>query len=139
MKKFILSWLFNAIAVLVACYIVKGIHYERAQDLFVAALVLGILNAVLRPALALLALPLLLLTFGLFYFVINALVLYFVGYLLRPHFYVDGFWDAFWGALIISFVSSVLHAIAGTGGSRVRLQHRRRDESGDDGGPIIDV
>jgi len=52
---------------------------------------------------------------------------------------VDGFWDAFWGALIISFVSSVLHAIAGTGGSRVHVRHRRRNESGGDGGPIIDV
>jgi len=54
--------------------------------LLVASLVLGILNTILRPILMLLALPLLLLTLGLFYFVINRLILYFVGWLLRPHF-----------------------------------------------------
>jgi len=63
-------------------------------------LVLGILNAVVRPVLVILALPLLFVTLGVFLLVINALVLYFVGFLLRPHFYVNDFWAAFWGALV---------------------------------------
>src|SRR3954449_13405349 len=91
-KRFILSWAINTLAVLVASYIVKGIHYQKPLDLIVASLVLGILNAVLRPILLILALPLLLLTLGIFLLVLNALVLYFVGYLLRPHFYVMDFW-----------------------------------------------
>ena len=62
MKKFIQSWLINTLAVLIAVYIVKGIHCPKTLDVFVASLLLGILNAVLRPFLLLLTLPLLLFT-----------------------------------------------------------------------------
>src|SRR5689334_7464196 len=99
MKKFIQSWLINTLAVLVAVYVIKGIHYTTALDLCVASLILGIINAIIRPALLILVLPLLIFTLGLFLLVINALILYFVGYILRPHFYVDSFSAAFWGAL----------------------------------------
>ncbi len=141
LKKFIQSWLINTLAVLVAVYLVKGIHYEKPLDLVVASLLLGILNAVLRPVLMFLALPLLLFTLGLFTLVINALLLYFVGYVLRPHFYVDGFWSAFWGALIISIVGLILNSMTGTGESRFRVERGRRPpgSSGDGGGPVIDV
>ena len=141
MKRFIQSWAINTLAVLVAAYVVKGIHYEKPLDLVVASLVLGILNAVLRPILMLLALPLLIFTLGLFTLVINALLLYFVGFLLRPYFYVDGFADAFWGALIISLVSLVLNTLTGTGSSRVRVERRRPPPNSDrgGGGPVIDV
>lgn len=138
MKKFIQSWLINTVAVLLAVYIVPGIRYEQWMDLFIASLLLGILNAVLRPMLMFLALPLLIFTLGLFLFVINACLLYFVGYVLRPHFYVETFWAAFWGALIISFVSLVLNTLTGTGKSRVRIERRRRPPPGD-GGPVIDI
>ena len=141
MKRFLLSWVINTLAVLVAVYVLRGgIHYQKPLDLCVASLLLGILNAVLRPLLMLLALPLVIFTLGLFRFVINALLLYFVGYLLQPHFYVDGFGDAFWGALIISIVSVVLHGLTGTGGARVRFEHRRRPpDSHQGGGPVIDI
>jgi putative membrane protein len=141
MKRFIQSWLINTLAVLVAGYIVPGIHYERPLDLFVASLVLGILNAVIRPILMLLTFPLLLFTLGLFRFVINGLLLFLVGSLLQPRFRVDGFWDAFWGALIISIVSSVLHVLTGTSRSKVSFQRQRRPpDSGPGGkGPVIDV
>ena len=132
----------NTLAVLMAVYLLKGgIHYEKPLDLCVASLLLGILNAVLRPILMLLTLPLLIFTLGLFRFVINALLLYFVGYVLQPHFYVDGFRDAFWGALIISVVSVILHALTFTGGARVHFQHRRRPPASGPGGsgPVIDV
>src|SRR2546423_14138228 len=110
-KKFIQSWIINTMAVLVAVYIVRGIHYKKPLDLVAASLLLGILNAVLRPFLLFLALPLLIFTLGLFMLVINALMLYFVGFLLKPSFYVDGFASAFWGALIISIVSLVLNSL----------------------------
>ena len=124
-----------------AVYLIKGIHYDKPLDLLVASLLLGILNAVLRPVLMFLALPLLIFTLGLFTLVINALLLYFVGYMLRPHFYVDDFWSAFWGALIISIVGIVLNSLTGTGGSRVRIERRRRPPGSDSdgGGPVIDV
>jgi putative membrane protein len=140
-KRFFQSWVINTLAVGLAYYIVKGIHCEKPLDLAVAALLLGILNAVLRPVLLLLTLPLVIFSLGIFTFVINALLLYFVGYLLRPHFYVDSFWDAFWGALIISVVSLILNVLTGAGNSRVRFQRPRRppDSGSDGGGPVIDI
>ncbi len=141
MKRFLQSWLISTLAVLVAVKIVPGIQYQKPLDLVVASLLLGIFNAVLRPVLLLFALPLLILTLGLFTLVINALMLYFVGYLLEPHFIVDGFWSAFWGALIISLVSMVLNTMTGTGNSRIYFERHRRppNSGGNGGGPIIDV
>jgi putative membrane protein len=141
LKKFIQSWFINTLAVLVAVYIVNGIHYRKPLDLCVASLLLGILNAILRPIIMFLALPLLIFTLGLFMLVINALLLYFVGFILQPHFYVDGFWSAFWGALIISIVSLILNTLTGTGNARLRVQHRTRPpDSGPGGsGPVIDI
>ncbi len=139
MRKFIQSWLINTLAVLVAASILSGIRYERRLDLFVASLLLGIFNAVLRPILLFLALPLVIFTLGLFTFFINAMLLYFVGWMLRPHFYVESMWAAFWGALIISFVSVVLNTLTGTGSSRIRVQHRRRPPDGGGEGPVIDI
>jgi len=141
MRKFLQSWLINTLAVLVAVYIVPGIHYQKWLDLLVASLLLGVLNAVIRPVLFLLTLPLLIFTLGLFTLFINAFLLYFVGYVLRPQFYVISFWDAFWGALIISLVSLVLNTLTGTGASRVHIERRRRPPGAgsDGGGPVIDV
>jgi putative membrane protein len=139
-KKFLQSWLINTLAVLVAVYLVKGIQYEQWLDLLVASLLLGILNAALRPVLLFLALPLLIITLGLFTLFINALLLYFIGYVLRPHFAVDSLWSAFWGALIISLVSLVLNSLTGTGNSRIRVQrHRPPKDHGGGNGPVIDV
>jgi putative membrane protein len=140
-KKFIQSWIINTLAVLVAVYLVHGIHYQKPLDLAVASLLLGIFNAVLRPFLMFLALPLLLVTLGLFTLVINALVLYFVAGLLQPHFYVDSFGAAFWGALTISLVSIVLNILTGAGSSRIHFKHVRRtpNSKNNGSGPVIDV
>jgi putative membrane protein len=125
----------------VAVYVVSGIHYQKPLDLLVASLLLGILNAVLRPILLLLALPLLVVTLGLFMLVINAVVLYFVGYILKPNFFVDDFACAFWGALIIGIVSLILNTLTGTGTSRLRFERRKRPPDRDQGGggPVIDI
>ena len=139
---FLQRWLINTLAVLVASYIVSGISYGRPIDLFVAALILGILNAILRPLLMLLSLPLLVFTLGLFTLVINALLLLLASWLVgEAHFHVDGFWSAFWGALIISLVSIVLNSLTGTGKERVavRKTSNPRPPSDDGGGPVIDV
>jgi putative membrane protein len=142
-KKFIQRWLITTLAVLIAVYIVPGIHFEENNlwTPFVTALVLGILNAFIRPIMMLLALPLLIFTLGLFTFVINALLLYLVGVLLRPHFIVETFWSAFLGALIISIVSVALNILTGSGNTRVTFRHRQgpSDSDRDGGGPVIDV
>lgn len=144
LKKFLGSWAINTLAVGLAGLIMhKHIQYKSFLDLVFASLLLGILNAVLKPVIMLLALPLLVFTLGLFMFVINALLLYFVGFLLHPYFSVDTFWSAFWGALIISIVSVVLNSLTGTGGSRIEIHRGRRPPPPDggpgSGGPIIDV
>ncbi len=88
-------------------------------------MLLGILNAFVRPDSDVFALPLLIFTLGLFMLVINALLLYFVGcFACGPHFQVDSFGSAFLGALIISIVSIALNVM--TGGARVTVRHQRR-------------
>jgi putative membrane protein len=141
--RFLQSWLINTLAVLVAWYIVPGIHFGQNSNFlapFIASLVLGILNAFIRPVLMLLALPLLIFTLGLFTLVINALLLYFVGILLAPHFQVDSFGAAFLGALIISVVSIALNILTGAGSARVSFSRRGPPPKSNDGnGPVIDV
>jgi putative membrane protein len=124
--QFLQSWIINTLAVLVAAMLLRGhIRYGTPADLLVASLLLGILNAFVRPILMLLALPLLVFTLGLFTLVINALLLYFVGVLMGSAFQVDSFGFAFLGALIISIVSIALNILTGTGNTRFKL-HRRR-------------
>ena len=128
---------------LVAVQMVHGIHFGDNGLLppIITALVLGILNAFIRPILMLIALPLLIFTLGLFTLVINALLLYFVGVLLAPHFQVDSFGSAFLGALIISIVSIALNALTGMGSTRITIQRRPPPppKSDDGDGPVIDV
>ena len=142
MRAFLKSWAINTLAVLVAVYMVPGIHFKDNSlwTPFITSLVLGILNAFIRPVLMVLALPLLIFTLGLFTLVINALLLYFVSFLLGNHFAVDSFGAAFLGALVISIVSLLLNLITGSSRARVSFQHRRRPPDSDGGGgPVIDI
>ena len=141
--RFLQSWIINTAAVLVAAAILHNhISYDnKLQNLLIASLLLGILNAFVRPILMLIALPLLIFTLGLFTLVINALLLYFVGRLLEPSFHVDSFRYAFFGAVIISFISVALNVL--TGNARVSVQPRRPpgppNPPGGGNGPVIDV
>jgi putative membrane protein len=140
-KAFFQRWVVTTLAVLVATYLVKGITYDSVLALFVAALVLGILNALVRPVMLLLSLPLLIVSLGLFILVINGALLYLVGKLVAG-FHVASFGAAFWGALVISVVSLVVNSLTGTGESRVEVRRRNRPsrrerDHGD--GPVIDV
>lgn len=138
MKDFIKRWAITTVAVLIAAHVVRGISYDHWTGLLVATLLLGFLNAFLRPLIMLLSLPLLIFTLGLFMLVINATLLYFVGWLVKS-FHVASFGAAFWGGLVISLVSLPLNLITGTGSTRLAV-HRGpppKKEGGD--GPVIDV
>ena len=141
LKAFIQRWIISTVAVLVATYVVRGIKFERWQDLLVATLVLGLLNTFLRPILMLLSLPLLIFTLGLFTLVINALLLLLVDALLRPRFSVENFWFAILGALVISLVSLLLNSVTGSGKARITVRRTRPPAARDDDkdGPVIDV
>lgn len=110
--NFLIRWLVNAVALWVAARIVPGIHVQDEVALIAAALILGLVNALIRPLLKLLTLPIILLTLGLFTFVINAVLLLLTSWiagLLGIGFQVDGFLPALLGALVVSIVSLALN------------------------------
>ncbi len=110
--RFLLRLLINAVALWVATRIVPGVtFFGEPVYLVVVALVFGLLSALVRPVLTLLTCPLLILTLGLFTFVINGVILWLTSALsekLGIGFYVSGFWAAFLGALVVSIVSILL-------------------------------
>src|SRR5688572_16834306 len=121
-KSFIQRWIVTTIGVLLAAGVVNGITADSVLALLAASLLLGILNAFLRPILLLIALPLLILTLGLFTLVINSVLLYWVGALVKG-FYVADFWSAFKGSILISLVS--IFANMALGKKEVRVETRR--------------
>jgi putative membrane protein len=104
MARFILHWLVTAVALGIAARLVPGIHIASGGTLVVAALVLGFVNAVVRPALVLLTLPLTVLTLGLFYFVVNGIAFGIAAWLV-PGFAVASLGSAMLGALVVALVS----------------------------------
>jgi len=117
MRKLLLRWLINGVALYMASELVQGIDLVGGWKVLAAmALIFGLVNALIRPVLKLLTCPLIILTLGLFTLVINALMLMLASWLGRTFglgFYVEGFWPAFWGALVISVVSFVLTLLIG--------------------------
>jgi putative membrane protein len=101
---FLIRALVNAVAIWLATEIVPGINAGSTVTVVVAALVLGVINAIVRPVLLVLTLPLTLVTLGLFLFVLNALCLWLTSAIV-PGFDVRGFWPAFWAALLVSALS----------------------------------
>ena len=112
MTVLLLRWLILTAAILSAAYLINGIEVRDFLSAFLAAAVLGILNAIFRPLLILLTLPLNILSLGLFTFVINAFLLKLASGVI-PGFEVHGFWTALFGALIITLVSGLLNALIG--------------------------
>ena len=109
MRHFVIRWIITAVAVMVASAFISGIRYDSMGALIGAALLLGILNAFARPVLLLLCAPLILFTLGLFILVVNGLMLFWVPSIVGG-FHVDGFWSAFWGAIVVGIVSWLLSA-----------------------------
>lgn len=128
MKPFVIRWLITTLAVVVAAPL-SGIHYDSAGCLFGASLLLGIINAFVRPVVLLLSLPLIVLTLGLGILVINGLMLWFVSGLM-PCFKVGSFGSAFFGALLISLVSWILSAFFRTSDGRVHVITHHRQVNG---------
>ena len=120
MVAFLIRWFVTTIAVYVATKLVPGIRCEPGAALLGASLLLGIINAIVRPVLLLLSLPFIIVTMGLFIFVVNALLLLLVSSLIPP-FHVDGFWSAFFGAIIISIVSWILSSFFRTSDGKIHV------------------
>ena len=115
MKELLVKWVVNSTALLVVIHIVSGVTVDNWPTVFVAALVLGLLNAFLRPILIFLTLPVTILTLGLFTLVINAFLFYLAAQLVRG-FHVTGFWQAFVAAFVFSIVSFLLSIVVSSDG-----------------------
>jgi putative membrane protein len=102
--RLIVHWIINAAALFVLPYIVSSIRLKDFVTALVVALLLGLVNAIIRPILVLLTLPVTILTLSAFILVINALLFWAVGSLLEG-FQVGGFWSAFWGSIVYSLIS----------------------------------
>jgi putative membrane protein len=109
MKGLLIRWIVNALALLLISHVIKGIEVDTVWAAFVAAAVLGVINAVLRPILLLLTLPITVLTLGLFALLINGFMLYIAGSVVNG-FHVHGFWAAVFGALFLSVISWIANA-----------------------------
>jgi putative membrane protein len=110
--RLLLIWILNALALLTTANLMPGIHLDSFTDAMIAALFLGLVNTLVRPILLILTLPVTLLTLGLFILVINGLLFWFIGSVLKG-FGVDGFWYGVAGAMLYSFFSWGLQAAVG--------------------------
>lgn len=125
MKGLLIRFAVTAVAVFLATNIVPGIRAQSLGAGVAAVILLAFLNALVRPVLYVLSLPFIVLTLGLFMLVINALLLLFVGWLVKG-FLVEGFWPAVLGALIISVVSAILNVWVSEQGRVEVVVHRQR-------------
>lgn len=145
LKKFLKTWLINTFAVLVTVTVLPHFHCEPREAVFIVALLLGILNAFVRPFMMLVALPLVIFSLGLFLVVINGCLIYMVDGIMGKTFEVDGFGWAMLGSVLIGIISLILNVITGNTESPIKVTRGQRPSGGSpkngsgDDGPIIDV
>ena len=108
--RFLLNWIISAFSLLVVAQLIPGFTVEGFGTALFAAAVLGLINATLGVVLGLLTLPLTILTFGLFHFVVMAFLLWIVTAVV-PGFHVSGFFPAFFGAIVLALVSTLLRQL----------------------------
>ncbi len=125
MRALLIRFIITGVAVFLAITIVPGIEAQSLSAGLAAVLLLSLLNAAVRPILYLFSLPLIILSLGLFMVLINALLLQFVGWLVKG-FVVEGFWASVWGALLISVVSFTLNLWINEQGRVELVIHRSR-------------
>ena len=116
--RMLLHWVLSALAVWIMSRVVPGIHVSGPVAALIAALVIGFINATIGLVLKILTFPLTLVTLGLFWLVINALMLELASALLAPGFQVHGFFAAFVGAIVLSLVNMILRWLVHPSGER---------------------
>jgi putative membrane protein len=121
LTPFLLHWGITALSLWVASHIFAGLKFDNTASLIIAALLLGFANAIIKPLLIVLTLPLTLLTFGLFLLVINALMILLVAWLVKG-FKVSSFWTAFFASIFISLLSLVIGSFVVTDDPATNIQ-----------------
>jgi putative membrane protein len=131
MKGIVIRWLILTAAILLTAYILKGIQVDGFFSALAAAAILSILNAIFRPVLIILTLPINILTLGLFTFIINGLLLMMASCAI-PGFDISGFWSAFFGSIIISIVSWLLNSFVNEKGRVEKVNYIDMKKTDDD-------
>ena len=121
LPPFLVDWAVTALSLWVASHLFRGLKFESTGALVVSALLLGFANAIVKPLLIILTLPLTLLTLGLFLLVINALMILLVSALVRG-FKVSGFWTAFFASIFISLLGIAMGLLLGGGDPSTTIQ-----------------
>ena len=129
MLGFLLRWSMNLLALMVAASFISGIRIESVQMGILAAGILSVINAVIRPVVLILTLPINLLTLGLFTLVVNAAMLQLVS-MVVPGLVIDSFPAAFWGGLLISLISWILNVFVAGNGKVVFIKRVGKDGEG---------
>lgn len=101
----------SALAVIVTSYVLPGVQIDGALTALLVAAVLSLLNAVVKPVLIILTIPITVVTLGFFLLIINAVLILLTSKLLSPGFHVDGFWTAFFFSLVLSFVNAIFNSL----------------------------
>ncbi len=115
--QIIIHWLISAIAILISAYVLPGVGVDGMTTALILAVILGIINAFLRPLFVLLTLPITILTFGLFVFVINGLLVMLAANIV-PGFTVASLWSGILFAIVLAIVSAAIHAFGQEVGER---------------------
>ena len=127
LKGIAVRWFFLTVAITISSYLIKGIEVDGFFSAVMAAAILGVLNVIFRPILLILTLPLNILTFGLFTFVINALLLMMASGVIGG-FHVSGFWAAVFGSLIISIINWILSSLINEQGKVQFIDLRKKSD-----------
>jgi len=125
MKGLFIRFVITGVAVLIAAEIVPGFKIDGVPSGAATVIVLALLNAVVRPILYLFSFPLIMFTLGIFMVLINVILLHLTAWLVTG-FRVEGFWPAFWSALLISLVSTVLNLLISEEGKVEVIAHRTK-------------
>ena len=113
MTILLLSLIISAVSILIVGHIIPGFDVQDFGTALIAAIVIGLINATIGLFLKIITIPISILTFGIFFLVINALMLMFASSLLSPGFSVSGFWAAFFGAIVLAIVNMLIRSLIG--------------------------
>lgn len=113
MATLLLSWIISAVSILIVGHIIPGFDVQSFGSALIAAVVIGLINGTIGLFLKIITIPISILTFGIFFLVINALMLMFASSLLSG-FSVSGFWAAFFGAIVLAIVNMLIRSLIGS-------------------------
>ena len=106
----LIRWIFFTLAIIFVAWLVPGIFVENFQSAMLVTVIIALINIFIRPLIVFITLPINILTLGLFGLIVNALLFMLAGY-IAPGFYVDGFWSAFLGSIVLAFLGLIINMI----------------------------